>query len=51
MTTLWGQEMERMRRKVLETRELILPLAYKHRVMAQELEAVLKVVEQRYDMN
>jgi len=49
LVMLWGQDVERMHRKVSETRDFILPLAEKHGVLIHELEAVLSLIEERHE--
>jgi guanosine-3',5'-bis(diphosphate) 3'-pyrophosphohydrolase len=48
LITLWQQEWERMRDKVSETRDFILPLAEKHTILIHEIEDILRIVEKRY---
>ena len=48
LITLWKQRRERMRAKISETRDFILPLAEKHLVLIHEIEDVLGVAEKRY---
>lgn len=45
--TIWGQDAERIRRKVSETKDFILPLAEKYHMLVHEFEDVLDVVERR----
>lgn len=47
LITMWHQETPRMRRKISETRDFILPLAEKHQLLIHEIEDVLGVIERR----
>jgi GTP pyrophosphokinase len=47
--TMWGQDRERMQRKVAETRDFILPIAEEHMLTGiHALQSVLKLIEKRY---
>jgi guanosine-3',5'-bis(diphosphate) 3'-pyrophosphohydrolase len=48
LITMWNQDKERMRRKVSETKDFILPLLEKHQILIHEIEDVLKLIESRY---
>lgn len=48
LITMWNQGKVRMRRKVSETRDFILPLAEKHQLLIHEIEDVLRVIERRH---
>ncbi len=50
LITLWSQKIEKMRDKVVETRDHIIPLAEEHQLMIHEIEDVLRMVEKRYDI-
>lgn len=45
--TIWGQDEARIRRKLSETKDFILPLAEKYHMLVHEFEDVLDVVEKR----
>ncbi len=45
MITIWGQDAARIRRKISETRDFVLPLAEKYHVLIHEFEDVLRMVE------
>jgi GTP pyrophosphokinase len=48
LITLWSQDIGKIRRKVGETRDFILPLAEQHQLLIHEIEDVLALVERRY---
>lgn len=48
LITMWNQARDRMRRKVAETRDFILPLAEEHQLLIHELEDVIRLIEKRY---
>lgn len=48
LVTLWAQDIDKMRRKVSETRDFIIPLAEQHQLLIHEIEDVLRLVEHRY---
>lgn len=48
LLTIWRQESERVRRKIDETRDFLLPLAEKHQILIHELEDVLRLLERKY---
>lgn len=45
--TIWGQDETRIRRKLSETKDFILPLAEKYHMLVHEFEDVLSMVERR----
>ena len=47
MITIWGQDKERVFRKLSETKDFILPLAEKFHVLIHEMEDVIRGVEKR----
>lgn len=48
LLTIWQQDPERIRRKIAETRDFILPLAEEHGDLIHEIEDVLKLLEEKY---
>jgi (p)ppGpp synthase/HD superfamily hydrolase len=47
LITMWKQKQPRMRRKISETRDFILPLAEQHQLLIHEIEDVLQLIERR----
>lgn len=47
LITMWGQDEGRMRRKVSETRDFIIPLCEDHQILIHEIEDVLRIIERR----
>ena len=47
LLTIWSQDPQRIGRKVIETHEVMLPLAETHQLLIHELEDVLRILEKR----
>ncbi len=45
MITIWGQPVEKIRRKVSETQDFVVPLTEKHHILIHEFEDVLDSIE------